>query len=75
MKKCKLCLKDFEPKNKDHLYCPSCWNKIYNEMQQQKLKYHRVCKTPSCNAIIDDQPEHFQYCVSCWIKRQKGADR
>lgn len=65
------CHKTFEPKDPTHRFCPECWDKIMRKIQQQKLKYHRVCKTPGCNTIIDDQPENFQYCVSCWVNHNK----
>ncbi len=68
IKKCKGCKKDFEPIDKRHIYCPSCWNKIYQENHPEEFLKHRICQGPGCNEIIDYQPEGFKYCPSCWIK-------
>ena len=65
MKICKKCKRDFEPILEKHLYCPECWYIIINE---SLTKNHRICQAPGCKKIIDDQPEGFRYCVSCWVK-------
>ena len=75
MKKCKLCKNDFEPIDKEHIYCPSCWDKIYRENHPDEFKKHRICQYPGCNTIIDDQPENFRYCVRCWNKRKDEEKR